>query len=594
MGQFNHPKTSIAILPFKNNSEDSNLNYLAIGITEDLIVDLSKYSSLQVISTYSSSIAADEMKYLKSLKADYLVKGSFRVNGTDLRINAQLLLASNETIIWSNRYEADINSIFDIQDDIIGQLVSALQREIDINLLSTTKQKPRTNLVAYEYWLMGMQELKKGNLEADNCARELFQEALKIDPTYARAFSGLSLSYFNEWSCQLWERWDYSQKGAFEYALKAIELDDTNYISLTVLGRLYVYKGDWVKAEHFLRKSLRINTNDTDNLIQIASCFVYLGYTEEAENLYLKAMRLNPINTEWYFSYGVTIYFEMGDFRKCIDLGQKIDLNSAAVDIAGYLAASFYHLQAHDKMLEYWKKYLDIFQNKILRGNTLIESEALKWVKNVNPKKGNSNLDPFIDFMKQKDDINLESWPMKEPAINNSGYYFKRDGQLWNIFFDNHSATFPDMKGLNDIVTLLSTPRQEYHCTELMGVPVLLNNQETVIDAKAKKQYRDHLATLQSDIDEALEMNDHVRASHLQEEYDKLVEHLTKSLGFGGKTRKLKTPSEKARSAVTWRIRNAIKKIKKEHDSLGNHLDYSIKTGTFCAYVPEKEITWTF
>ena len=210
MKKHSYPTTSIAILPFKNISPDKNLNYFSLGFTEDLITDLSRYSSLQVISSHSTgtineATGADE-KIIQSLKADYLVRGSFRQKGTDLRINTQLILAKDESIIWSHRYEADINSIFDIQDDVTEQLVSALQREIDVNLLASSRNKPATSLAAYEYWLMGMEELKKGNLESDNNARELFQKALNNDPSYARAYAGLSLSYFNEWTCQFWDR----------------------------------------------------------------------------------------------------------------------------------------------------------------------------------------------------------------------------------------------------------------------------------------------------------------------------------------------------------------------------------------------------
>ena len=406
MKKHNYSSTTIAILPFDSISSDNSLNYFAIGFTEDLITDLSRFSSLQVISSHSTSAFRDEHetneKLIQSFKVDYLVRGSFRQKGNDIRINTQLISTGENSIIWSHRYEADINSIFEIQDDATEQLVSALQREIEVNLLATSKSKPLTILEAYECWLMGMEQLKKGTLDSDNNARELFQQALKIDPNYARAYAGLSQTYFNEWTCQFWERWDYSQKGAFEYAQKAIELDETNYISLTVLGRLYVYKGEWEKAEHFLRKSLRINPNDTDNIIQIASCFIYLGYLKEAEKLYLKAMRLNPINTDWYYSFGAMLYFEIGDFKKCIELGLKTDLNTVMVDMAAFMAGAYYHIKDYENITKLWGKYLEVFQKKILKGNELFEEEALKWIVNVNPCKNGSNMTPFVGYISKR------------------------------------------------------------------------------------------------------------------------------------------------------------------------------------------------
>ncbi len=591
-----HPTSSIAVLPFHNISPDQNLNYFALGFAEDLITDLSRFSSLQVISSHSSGAMVDENlkedDLVSTLKADYLVKGSYRQKGNDLRINTQLVLTREGTIVWSHRYEADIYSLFEIQDDITEQLVSALQREIDINLLASTQYKPRTSLAAYEYWLMGMEELRKGNLESDNNARELFQQALAIDPNYSRAYAGLSLSYFNEWSCQFWERWDYSQKGAFEYAIKAVELDDTNYISMTVLGRLYIYKGEWERAEHFLRKSLRLNPNDTDNLIQIASCFVYLGYLTEAENLYLKAMRLNPINTDWYFSFGAMLYFEKGEYQKCVELGLKTDLNKVMVDMSAFISGAYYYLKDYANMKVFWNKYLELFQLKILRGNTLMEEEALKWVRNVNPHKVKTNLIPFLHYLANQEDLSIDLVSNMQKEGTEAESIFRKTGALWQMNYEGSEVLMPEVKGYHDISKLISNPNQEIHCLELMGVPVSVGHSEVMIDEKAKKEYRSRLARLQGDIDEAQTMNDQVRAAHLQEEYDKLVDHLSTSLGLGGKSRMLSDQVDKTRSAVTWRIRSAIKKIAESHSSLGNHLSKSIKTGTFCNYSPEKPVIW--
>jgi hypothetical protein len=96
------------------------------------------------------------------------------------------------------------------------------------------------------------------------------------------------------------------------------------------------------------------------------------------------------------------------------------------------------------------------------------------------------------------------------------------------------------------------------------------------------------------EIDEAELMHDESRAAKLREEYEEIIEHLSKSLGIGGKSRKLNSSVEKSRSAVTWRIRSAIKKIEAVHPSLSKHLSNSIKTGIFCSYSPEKEIIWEF
>jgi hypothetical protein len=89
-------------------------------------------------------------------------------------------------------------------------------------------------------------------------------------------------------------------------------------------------------------------------------------------------------------------------------------------------------------------------------------------------------------------------------------------------------------------------------------------------------------------------MNHSEKAEALREEYEKLVDHLSQSLGLGGKSRKMDSPVERARTAVTWRIRSAIRKIGEAHPDLGKHLSRSVTTGTFCSYSPEKEYQWSF
>ena len=587
---------SIAILPFKNISQTQDLNYFVDGFTEDLITDLSRYSSLRVISKHSTKLIDEDKKkkekLITALNADFLVKGSFRQTGDKVRINAQLIKTDHDEIIWSNRHDAGINDIFEILDDLVEQLVSTLQRQVDIHLLAASRKKPHTSLAAYEYWLMGMNELKKGDLDSDNAARELFQKALQLDPEYSRACAGMSLSYFNEWSCQFWERWDYSQKGAFEYAKKAVDLDEANYISMTVLGRLFIYKGDYLQAEHYLRKSLRINSNDTDNLMQVASCFIYLGYLNEAEKLYLKAIKLNPINTDWYFSFASVLYFEMGEFEKCVELGRKTDFNKVMVDMTAYIAAAYYHLDDKENMMVFWKKYLKMFRKKILRGNMLTEEEALKWVKNVNPYKAESNLYPFIQYMSDKSgyDIQIE---VKTAGVKNAPEnQFIQNEDAWELVYDGKRILLSDAKGLHDIHKLISLNGKEVHCMHLMGGGSISESTSYTMDDKAKAAYKDKIAELKEDIDEALEMNDHVRAGNLQDEYDQIVDHLSKSMGLGGKQRKTNDQSDKARSAVTWRIRSTIKKINESHNSFAEHLSSSVKTGTFCSYKPHSKIEW--
>jgi hypothetical protein len=113
-----------------------------------------------------------------------------------------------------------------------------------------------------------------------------------------------------------------------------------------------------------------------------------------------------------------------------------------------------------------------------------------------------------------------------------------------------------------------------------------------VIDETARNQYKDRILDLQEELADAERMSDFIRFEKVQEEYDRLIEHLSQALNLKGKIRKTGSTVEKARSAVTWRIRSAVARIEQYHPQLGAHLSNSIKTGTLCSYKPERQVRW--
>nr|WP_298789473.1 hypothetical protein [uncultured Allomuricauda sp.] len=584
-------ETTVAVLPFRILGDEKDLSPMIIGFTEDLIVNFSKFIGLSVISQYSTLdiLSTSDTTSISQLGADYIITGNFRPMKDSFRIGVKLVRARDNKVIFAGNHDETLDAILSAQDSIIEQIVSVLQQQINYDLLSFSYKKESVDLAAYENWLLGMSELKKGSLESDLKARKYFESALDIDPHFARAYTGISLSYFNEWSCRLWDRWEVSQKGAHDYALKAIELDENDYISLTVLGRTFLYLEDYEKSEHFLRKSLRMNPSDADNLIQVAMHLVYLGYSKEAEQLYLKAKNLNPLHPDAYFLHASFIYFELGDYRKAAEYVEKVPYDSVWTDFTAYAAAVYYHLADFERMQYYWERYLVIFQENINNGKKADVKTAIEWQRTVNPYKNTSNLEPFWSFMMGKPSIVAKK---QQFQTSNTSGDFTQKGELWELRYANESAVLKDSKGLQDIAKLLANPESEIHCTELMGT-VLDSDGTELADNKALGDYKSKIQQLQSDISDAEEMGHALKADELREEYDVLLEHLSQVTGLANKARKIGSSLEKARSAVTWRIRSAIKKIEKVHPKLSKHLSNSIKTGTYCSYTPESPHQWT-
>lgn len=569
---------NLAIHPFENLTEQNGMDVFCKSFYIDLVTELSRFQQFRIIPYGSSQ---------KGCYSDYDIKGSFRYQNETLRINAQLFNSHNNRVVWAEKFEGNKESIFSIQEAILNQIVSALQLQLNHDLLIHIRKKSPVNLSAYERWLYGMEELKKGSVEADEKARVHFQKAIEIDPGYSLAYSGMSLTYFNEWSCQLWDRWDVCQRGAFEWAQKAIELNEQNYVAAMVLGRVYLYEAEYEIAEHYLRRALRLNPNDTENLIQIASCFVYLGYFEEAESLYQKVQQLDPLNECKYNHVGALIAFEKGEFAKCISLGSTARL--VWVDFPGMMAAAHYEVGDFDNMHRWWNSFLKEFQKKILRDSNADTTQAVQWIIDVSPFKGTTKLNRFWEFIGNKQLATSERKFIKATSAYKN--YFLRENDVWQISYDEKHVLITQVKGFNDLAKLLGQPEKQFHCTELMGAG-LVAIAEPVFDEKAKRSYQRKILELQEEIRWSENNNDLQRTSYLHEEYDQIVNHLTSSLGLNGKIRKSHDNLDKTRSAVTWRIRTAIQKIEKAHPMLGKHLSASVKTGIFCSYSPEKPVKW--
>ncbi|WP_285655373.1 tetratricopeptide repeat protein [Allomuricauda sp. NBRC 101325] len=586
-------ETTLAVLPFQIIGATENISPIIKGFTDDLIINFSKFIGLSVISQYSSIGIQDiyDSENIAKLGADYLITGSFRTTSKGFRISIQLVRSKDNKIVFAGNHDETMESILNTQDAITQQMVSVLQQQIEYDLLSYSYKKEAVELAAYENWLLGMDEIKKGTIESDLKARAYFENALKINPNFARAYTGISLSYFNEWSCQMWDRWELNQKGAHDHALKAIELDENDYVSLSVLGRSFAYLGEYTKAEHVLRKSLRMNPSDADNLILISNCFVWLGYLEEAEQLYNKARNLNPLQPEAYLLGGLLIYFEKGEFEKALEMGEKVSNLGIWTDFTAFLSAICYHLGKFDKMKDYWKLYKGYFQKNINKGKPATDKEAVEWQHVVNPYKNKTQLEPFWDHILGGD---LEtSKPSSYINTTASTGSFIQKGEFWEIQYANQTATLKDCKGLHDIAQLLQEPEKDFHCTDLMGT-VFIESGTPLIDEKAKKEYKQQALKLQVAISDAEEIGLYEKADALREELESFSEQLSQTVGLSNKIRKTGSSIEKARAAVTWRIRNAIKKIEKSHPKLAKHLTISIKTGGYCSYTPEVPHDWTF
>jgi non-specific serine/threonine protein kinase len=179
------------------------------------------------------------------------------------------------------------------------------------------------------------------------------------------------------------------------------------------------------------------------------------------------------------------------------------------------------------------------------------------------------------------------------------------EGELWELTWEGQTVHLPDLKGLHDLARLLAEPDRDLHCLDLAGAAGGGSGRAAsedglgpqgdageVLDERARAEYKRRIEELREEAELAQAANDTVRAERAREELDTVTEALASAFGLGGRPRKSGDPAERARSAVTWRIRSALSKVEAAHPGLGRHLRNSVTTGTFCSYRPERPVAW--
>lgn len=573
----------LAVMPFENQSEQAGQDYFSRGFVDDLITDLSRFSNLAVIAAHStSSPRAGE------LQPDFALRGSLRRAGNQLRVTAQLVDNRAHCVAWAERFDAEAENIFAIQDEISAQVVAAASARIHASLTAVAKRKPVTELVAYEHWLRGFDCLKRSTLEGDEQARHWFQRALACDPHYSRAYLGLSLTYFNEWTCQLWQRWDENEQRAYEYAERALELDNEDHYAQLVLGRVLLFRREFERAEQHVERAIALNANDADCLIQASMAMALLDRVALSRQWFERAQRLNPYHEAWYYAYAGVVAFVQEAYDEMVRYASRIPLD-LMVDVPAYLAVAHLQLGRPEQARSLANQYVKQFCETIIQGRTPEAGEAIRWLQHTNPYRNPKHEQRLLEGLRAAG-MHQEAVPLPlAPAADS--HAFRRVGSLWLASFEGRDVWLPHLKGFADIAALLAVPGRPVHCSELIGGATSVNEDEQM-DGKARRAYQERIAALNEVLSEAQQNNDSGRAGAAQQELDTLLEHVSAALGLGGRSRKLGSLAERSRSAVTQRVKAALKRIGNAHPALGAHLANSIQTGTFCVYQPETPLEW--
>jgi TolB-like protein/class 3 adenylate cyclase len=337
-----HP--SIVVLPLANLSGDPAQDYFADGLTEDIIGALGRFPDITVISrgaafSYKGK-STPPQEIGRDLNAAYLVDGSVRKTGDRVRISAQLLDTARAIVLWTEQYDREIKDVLTIQDDIARQIAGALSVRLSALQLARSASKPPTNLEAYDLVLRG-RDLSEGSRSAQSEARRLFERAIELDPGYAPAYIGLGRLDVYAAESGYTNDPDAALTRAEENGRKALSSDE-NAGAHVLLGRIYVFRGDYGRALDELRRAVEINPSDPEAQSGLADALLWSGDTGAAIEAMRKVARVQPILREdQYFDLGIA-YLIAGQTDDAIaTLGRAIQRYEQGPPLHALLAGAY-------------------------------------------------------------------------------------------------------------------------------------------------------------------------------------------------------------------------------------------------------------
>ena len=334
-------KPSIAVLPFTNISGDPEQEYFSDGITEDIITELSRFRDLSVIARNSSftfkgkSVAISEVG--SKLGVQYVVEGSVRKAGNRVRITAQLVDVATSNHIWADRYDREIEDIFVVQDEVVRTVTATLIGRVEQVRRDRAKNKPTSNLEAYDCLLRGREHFFRWTPADYPMAQVMFEKAITLDPNYAAAYAGLAETHFQGWHAGWSDAPDRSFAGFWENAEKSVALDETDSRTLTVLGVAHLFRREFDQAHAHLDSALRLNPINTRTLAHMARYDMLVGEPERGIQRVNEASHIDPFGKfGWYLGQA---YYAARRYDEAISAFKSVR-NPIAL-IHAWIAASY-------------------------------------------------------------------------------------------------------------------------------------------------------------------------------------------------------------------------------------------------------------
>jgi TolB-like protein/DNA-binding winged helix-turn-helix (wHTH) protein len=337
---------SLVVLPFENLGTAPEQDYFAAGITADLITALSKVSGLFVVAPHSAFIyqASRKPERLigRELGVRHVLFGNVRKSGSRVRISARLADALGDRVLWAEHYDRELSDIFGIQDDVTARIVSALRIELAPEERSRVGKRYTEGIEAYDVFLRGLDHYARRSREDNHIAKEYFEQAIQLDPGFARAYGSLALAHLRDtidaWSGDP----DRSIERAEQLITEALRIDESIPQVHFAKSQVALFRRDYTQAIRDADRAVALDPNYADGYGLLAWVLHYAGRPDQALEPMQTALRLNPHAPSVYLLVQGGIYFTLGRYEEALhNFKRALTLNPASQRLRLWTAAAY-------------------------------------------------------------------------------------------------------------------------------------------------------------------------------------------------------------------------------------------------------------